>query len=361
MKFSQIWCRIVALLFVFSVTVSFLAAQTEESSTVNAPSSAEVQSDSAEAQLSSDEPEQKQSTLAPNRDTASSSNTETDQRTAVSRREFLNYQEKLTNWWLDATAIFLTLLGVSAAILGYFGFKRLDRIESEAREYMEASEQHAEEAQRYVEDIKTMRDKIKMDLAVSEAISLQEQNRTDEASEKWRSIAAITEKTDDERAAEAWFFVGYCKGKGKDLTGALVAFSKAIDLNLSGPNLPYAYFNLGNIKTRLGQTEDALDDYDAAINLNSFNADFYIERSATKQKLRDPDGAIADLDKAIGLNAPDAASIYLKQASIMIFSSRRNEARPYCEKALDLARKKSDADLEARVKSLLESLDSAVA
>ena len=82
MKFSQRWWVIVALLFVFALTMSILAAQTEEPSAVNAPSRAAVQSDSAEAQPSSDEPEQKQPTLAPNRDTVDA-NVETELRREV--------------------------------------------------------------------------------------------------------------------------------------------------------------------------------------------------------------------------------------------------------------------------------------
>ena len=42
MKFLQRWWMIAALLFVFAVTVSFLAVQTEKPSAVNAPSSIEV-------------------------------------------------------------------------------------------------------------------------------------------------------------------------------------------------------------------------------------------------------------------------------------------------------------------------------
>ena len=143
MKFSHRWCVIVALLAVFAATVSFLSAQTEEPSAVNAPSSAEVQSDSTEAQVSSDEPEQKQLTLAPNRDTASAAKVKTELLNEL-RSELLDNRAKMINWWLEATAIFLTLVGVAAAILGYFGFKRLDRIESEAREHMKASEEICE-------------------------------------------------------------------------------------------------------------------------------------------------------------------------------------------------------------------------
>ena len=362
MKFSQRWWVIVALLFVFAVTVSVLTAQTEEPSAVNAPSSAEVQSDSVEAQSSSDEPEQEQVTLAPNRNTAAA-NVEIERRFNELRRELLDDREKtidarakVIDRWLEATAIFLTLIGVAAAILGYFGFKRLDRIESEARENMEASEQHAKEARRYVEDIETMRDKIKIDSEIYEAISLQQQNRTDEAIEKWHSIANITEGTDDERAAGAWFFVGYLKSVKKEDFGAIVAYNKALDLNLSGPNLPYAYFNLGNVKARLGQTRDALDDYDMAIDLNSSDADFYIRRGEARQKSGDSEGAMADYDTAIALN-PSNVSIYLKQGTIKILSGRRDEARQYFEKALDLAREQDNTDLIDQTESMLESLD----
>ncbi|MXY82354.1 MAG: tetratricopeptide repeat protein, partial [Gemmatimonadetes bacterium] len=257
---------------------------------------------------------------------------------------------------------FLTLIGVAVAILSYFGFKRRDRIGSEARENMEESEQHAEEAQRYVEDIKTMRDKIKIDSAVSEAISLQQQNRTDEAIEKWRSIANITEGTDDERAAEAWFFVGYftslksVKEEREDFAGVIDAYNKSIDLNLSGPNLPYAYFNRGNVKARLGQTKSAIADYDAAIDLNSSDADFYIRRGIAKQKSGDSEGAMADFDAAIGLN-PSDVSTYLKQGAVKVFSGRIDEAREPFEKALDLAREEGNAYLTAQLESMLESLN----
>ena len=356
MRFSQKWWVIVALLFAFALTVSVLTAQTEEPSAVNAPSSAKVQADSVGAQASSDEPEQKQPTLEPSRNAALATNVEIKHRFNELRSEFLDYQEKVTDRWLKATAIFLTLLGVAAAILGYFGFKRLDRIESEARENMEESEQHAEEAQRYVEDIKTMRNKIKVDSAVSEAISLQQQNRTYEAIEKWRSIANITEGTDDAYAANAWFFIGYLKSvKGEDFE-AIVAYNKAIDLNLSGPNLPYAYFNLGNIKARLGQTASAIADYDVAIDLYSSDADFYIRRGEAKQRSGDSEGAMADYDMAIGLN-PSNVPVYFKQGTIKIFSGRKDEARQYFEKARDLAREQDNSDLIAQAESMLESLD----
>ena len=298
MRFSQRWWVIVVLLFAFAVTVSAPTTQTEEPSPVNAPSSAEVQS-------SSDEPEQKQSTLTPNRD-MTTADVEIDRRVNELWRELLNNRKKtiddrakMIDWWLEATAIFLTLLGVAAAILGYFGFKRLDRIESEARENLKKIK---EEAQRYVEDIKTIRDKLEIDRAHSEAILLQQQNRTSEAIEKWRSIANITEGTDDERAAEAWFNIGYLLSpnnvEGEDFVGAIAAYDKTIELD---PSYAVAYFNRGNAKASLGQTEAAIADYDTAIGLNSSYAVAYFNRGNQKAQLDRIDEARQDFEMVLNL------------------------------------------------------------
>ena len=271
MKFSQRWWVIVALLWAFAATVSFLAAQTEEPSAVNTPSSAEVQSDSIEAQSSSDEPEQKQPKLVPDRDTAPAANVETERRFNELRRELLDERAKtideraktiderakMIDSWLVVIAIVLTFFGIAIPIIAYNRLNKLEEVEREA--------------QRYVEDIKTIRDKFEIDWMVSEAISLQQQNRTGEAIEKWRSIANITERTDDDRAAYAWFNIGYLTSpknvKGEDFKGAIAAYNKAIELNLRGPNLYWAYYNRGNAKTSLGQTEGARADYDEALNL----------------------------------------------------------------------------------------------
>ena len=267
MKFSQRWWVIVASLFALAATVSFLAAQTEEPSADNAPSSAEVQSDSVEVQSSSDEPEQKkpkQPTLVPDRDTAPAANVETERRFNELRRELLDdraktidERAKMIDSWLVVIAIVLTFFGIAIPIIAYNRLNKLEEVEREA--------------QRYVEDIKTIRDKFEIDWMVSEAISLQQQNRTGEAIEKWRSIANITERTDDDRAAYAWFNIGYLTSpknvKGEDFKGAIAAYNKAIELNLRGPNLYWAYYNRGNAKTSLGQTEGARADYDEALNL----------------------------------------------------------------------------------------------
>lgn len=266
MRYSRRWWLIVAVLYAFAWTVSVPTAQTEEPSGVSAPSSAEVQSDSVGPQPSSDEPEQKQPTLTPNRDTASVAYVEMDRRFNELRRELLDDRAKTLDWWLVATAIFLTLLSVAAAILGYFGFKKLDRIESEARKNMEESEKYAREAQQYKEEAQSELEEIKIDREVSEAILLQQQNRTDEAIEKWRSIANITEGTDNERAAQSWFSIGYLffSKDDPDSDAAINAYDAALRLH---PNDPKAYYNRGLAKLQLNRIDAARQDFEKALNL----------------------------------------------------------------------------------------------
>ena len=403
MKFSHKWLVIVVLLFAFAATVSFLSAQTDESSAANASSGVEAQSDSVEVQSSSDESKQKQPkqpTLVPDRDMAA--DVETARLYNEFRSKFLDDRAKIVDWWLEATAIFLTLIGVAAAILGYFGFKRLDRIESEARENVEASEKYAKKAQRYkeeaqrnLEETKVSRDesqsiteKLKaefadnapyrtadedekndqqkpdpsLDRAVAAAISLEQQNKIEEAIEKWRSIANIAEGTDNGLAARAWFFVGYFmspeKTPGDNFEEAINAYDKAIELNLSGPNLPCAYYNRGNARASLGQIEAAIDDYNTAIGLNPSDAIAYFNRGNARASLGQIEAAIDDYNTAIGLN-PSYASAYFNRGSVKAQLNLMDEARQDCEMALDAAQAEGNTDVIARAVRILEILDRA--
>ena len=440
MKYSHKWLIFVALLLDLSMQVSFLTAQTEESSAVNAPISAEVQSDSVKAQPSNDEPEQNQLTLVPDRDTAV--DVEAARLYNEFRSKFLDDRAKMVDWWLEATAIFLTLVGVAAAILGYFGFKRLDRIESEAREHMKASEEHAQEAQHYKKeiqrDLKKIRDEAKhyleetkasrdksqaimeeqraeraenvsyktdedgkngqqksdsslIDQAVADAISLRQENKVEEAIEKWRSIASIAEGTDNGLAARAWSSMGhlmYSKSvDSEDFERVVEVYDKAIELN---PNLTGAYNNRANAKCELGQYEAAIADYDAAITRNPDHAKVYYNRGVTKFTLGQYEAAIADYDAAITRNPDDAGAYnnrgnikaelgqyeaaitdydaaitrnpgytkaYYNRGLAKVQLQRMDEARQDFEKALNLARAVSDTDLTARAERALENLD----
>ena len=366
MKFSQKWWVIVVLLFAFAATVSFFAGQTEEPSTVNVPGSFEVQSDNVEIQSSSDEPEQKQPTLASNEDTTLV-DVEIDRRFNELRRELLDDRAKTIDWWLAATAIFLTLLGVSAAILGYFGFKRLDRIESEARENLVKSEKHAKEAQRYLEQIRARRDEVKLvaegmtaevaganpdkanevvenvqqnpessliERAVADALLLQNQGKIEKAIIKWRAVALVSEESDKDLAASAWFSVGYLlhNKNDPDFNAEIEAYREALRLK---PDFAAAYNNRGIAQSNLGQNEAAIADFDEALRLKPDNADAYNNRVIAQLQLGRYEKAISDCNAALRLK-PDFPEVYLQRGSAQFQLDRYEKAISDCNSALRL-------------------------
>ena len=329
MRYSQRWWGTVALLFAFAWTVSAPTAQTEDPSGVSAPSSAEVQSDSVGAQPSSDEPEQKQPTLAPNRGTPA--DVEMDRRFNELRRELLDDRAKTLDWWLATTAIFLTFLAIiiplAAFIGGRFSFKKFNEIKEEAQRYVEdikvrrdeadslVTEINAEvassdpsKASEVVKSVQQNPESSPIDQVVSEAILLQQQNRTDEAIEKWRSIANITEGIDDERAAQSWFSIGYLlhSKDEPDFDAAINAYDAALRLK---PDFAEAYNNRGVARDILGQHAAAIADYDAALRLKPDYADTYNNRGVARRALGQHAAAIADYDAALRLN-PNHADAY---------------------------------------------------
>ena len=360
MKFSHRWWVIVALLAAFAVTVSFLSAQTEGPSAVNAPSGAEAQSDSVEVQSSSDEPRQKQPTqptLVPDRDTAA--DVETDHLYNELRSKFLDDRAKTIDWWLEATAIFLTFLAIIIPIIvligGIFSFKRFNEIKDEAQRYVEEIKARRDEANslvkgadaftgtdpdkasEVVEGVQRNPDSSPIDRSVAAALLLQRQNRIEEAIEKWNSIANVVEGTDNELVARACFSVGYLTSRKKsveksDLEIAIDAYDKALRLN---PDLVEAYNNRGSAKFTLGQHKAAIADFNEAIARNPDYAQIYNNRGLAKGALGQYDAAIADYDAAIARN-PDNAEHYTNRGAARAALSQYEAAFADYDKALRL-------------------------
>ena len=308
------------------------------------------------------------------------------------RSELLDDRAGTIEWWLAVVAIVLTFFGIVVAILGLIGFRRFQSIEKEARESVEATNQHLEEAERnneeakgLVEEIKGYRDETKairdetaesaadepervkqiaedvrenpesplIEKAIADAISLQQEQKLEEAIEKWQAIAKISEGNDIALAARAWFSMGFLFGEQGEWKEAIVAFDKALQLN---PSLAIAFYNRGVAKGSLGQHEAAILDYNEAICLDPDYAPAYNNRGIAKNKMGQHEAAIADFEKALRLRSDDAATYYNRGLPHLKLGNKEDARRDF-EKARALAFEGGNDALLSTVKQKLQELD----
>ena len=170
---------------------------------------------------------------------------------------------------------------------------------------------------------------VSIDRAIARAISFQQQGKRDEAIEKWRAVAHVTEESDNGLAAGAWFSVGYLLENPED---SILAYNRSISLK---PDLAEAYYNRGNAKAALGRYEDAIADYDEAISLKLDYANAYYNRGNAKAVLSLYENAIADFDKAIR-SKPDLAEAYNNRGIAKGVLGRNDEAIADFDKAISL-------------------------
>ena len=233
------------------------------------------------------------------------------------RSELLDTRADYIDRWLAITAIFLTLLGIGAVIGGYLSFKRFREIEAEARQNVTVSQQHTEKSRGLVEEIKAKRHEAEtlvesinaqtvaenpakanqavanvqnnpeasfLNMAISQAVSLQQQGKRDDAIEKWRAIALLAEGSDNKLAARAWFSIGYL---GREPENTIAACDEAIRLK---PDYAKAYYNRGNAKVALDLKNEARKDFETALELARKANNAKIVTQA-EQGLRDLDAA----------------------------------------------------------------------
>ena len=77
-----------------------------------------------------------------------------------------------------------------------------------------------------------------------------------------------------------------------------------------------SYRNIGNVNLIMGEYEDAIKNFDKAIEFNNQDADAYRNRGIAKYNLGKYEYSIKDFDRAIVLNPYDDKSLLAKEESL---------------------------------------------
>ena len=132
--------------------------------------------------------------------------------------------------------------------------------------------------------------------------------------------------------AEGYFFRGNAKGGLKQYDEAIKDYDKAIELN---SEVAVIYNNRGNAKNELDQYIEAIKDFDRAIELDPKHDLAYYNRGNTKDELELHEEAIKDYDKVIELDPNDAAAYYNRGIAKSKLGQYTEAIKDY-DKAIDL-------------------------
>jgi len=105
----------------------------------------------------------------------------------------------------------------------------------------------------------------------------------------------IAKKKSSTITASEYFEKGYAKSELKDYAGAIVCFTKAIELD---PLFVKAYSNRGNAKGDFHDYKGAITDYSKVIEINPYDAQAYFRRGILKLSLGQKNNGCLDLHKA---------------------------------------------------------------
>jgi tetratricopeptide (TPR) repeat protein len=125
-----------------------------------------------------------------------------------------------------------------------------------------------------------------------------------------------------------------------NLNEALDDFNKAIEL--TPDNSADIYNNRGNLKSSLGDTNGAMADYEKAIELNPNSPVAFSNRAFLKMKKGDKRGALDDFNKSITCN-PDFADAYFKRGNLKYEMNDSKSALEDFNKTIELVPTHVDA------------------
>ena len=154
-------------------------------------------------------------------------------------------------------------------------------------------------------------------------------------------------------SAETHLRRGYAKYRLDQYQEAIADYDAAINLK---PDLASAYYFRGTVKRSLGQYKEAIEDYDIAIDLKDNFAFAYYFRGTIRGDLGEHFIAIQDYNKAIDAN-PDYAFAYLRRGIANYLLDRNWAAKKDWNTALELAEQTGNKRLKAQTEKLLKRVD----
>jgi tetratricopeptide (TPR) repeat protein len=162
------------------------------------------------------------------------------------------------------------------------------------------------------------------------------------------SNAAVTRAQVNRRAAIDHLNRGTKELAAGDLDDALAEFNRAIELD---PNYSASYFNRGLVRKRQANYDGAISDFTKAIELNPI-AEAYLDRGAARKDNGDREGAISDYTKAIELNPKNAKS-HANRGMIMLLQGRDAAAQKELDTALTMGGS-LNPDLQNRIDQIVK-------
>ena len=164
------------------------------------------------------------------------------------RSELLDDRADYIDRWLSVIGVVLTFFGIVVAIVGVWGFRKFQKIETEAKNILEEiketrdksldilqdlnAEAAAENPAKANQAVKNTRENPKaslVDKAIANALDLQQHGRNKEAIKKWLGLARVAKGSDNDLAARAWLSIGYL-ALDEDPKGSVLANDRAIRL-----------------------------------------------------------------------------------------------------------------------------------
>jgi len=121
---------------------------------------------------------------------------------------------------------------------------------------------------------------------------------------KIASPPAIPQATQE---AQHFLDVGAERFRENDVTGAIEAFTKAVELN---PQLSLAYYARAKARTRQNDLAGAMADYTQAVEVEPRLVNAYYFRGLLRAQQGERDGAMADFTQAVDVDSFDAQALF---------------------------------------------------